>query len=406
MTNSTENEIAFVDFENEPVEEAKWRNEIAAITVKLQEKRKAQQNGEVLRGVHPKSHGCLDANFIVNADVDDELRVGLFKKTGRYFKAKIRYSNADVLKRSDIRALGDDGSVIFENGSRGMAIKVLDVDGPVLLEDGDAKNQDFLMVNTPEFAFRNVRDYRRLSRVLLSSSDGATPDLFFLPLKLLSLGIIDQSGTLIPPTNAETTDNLNLRELFKTSDIFADFSADDMAGTLSAIEVVGSIKDNKNTVRNPIEAQYFSASPFRFGPDRVMKFSTMPIEGAHTVEAFSSDELSAIDDDYLAAAVKETMTQGNSVTLSFMVQIARESDIVGHENEMIENASIPWNEDDFPFTEVAKLTVHPHAENTELVDICKPLLFTPWHALAAHEPLGGINRLRKPVYTDSANFRR
>ena len=154
-----------IDVEEVPEQEAAWRNEIAAITVKLQEKRKSLQNGEVLRGVHPKSHGCVDADFIVNKDLRGNYRVGLFAQPGNRYKAKIRYSNAAVLRLPDLHE--------NKNGSRGMAIKVLDVRGPVLLEDGSAKNQDFLMVNTPEFAFGNIRDYRRLSRALAADEHGA-----------------------------------------------------------------------------------------------------------------------------------------------------------------------------------------------------------------------------------------
>ena len=73
---------------------------------------------------------------------------------------------------------------------------------------------------------------------------------------------------------------------------------------------------------------------------------------------------------------------------------------------MIENAAIAWSEKEFPFVEVAQIVIHPVGENEQLVDACKSLLFTPWHALAAHEPLGGINRLRKPVYSKSAESRR
>jgi len=31
--------------------------------------------------------------------------------------------------------------------------------------------------------------------------------------------------------------------------------------------------------------------------------------------------------------------------------------------------------------------------------------FSPWHGLAAHQPLGAINRVRKAVYEASARFR-
>ena len=36
---------------------------------------------------------------------------------------------------------------------------------------------------------------------------------------------------------------------------------------------------------------------------------------------------------------------------------------------------------------------------------CERLVFTPWHSLAAHQPIGSINRLRKAVYEASAQHR-
>ena len=73
-----------------------------------------------------------------------------------------------------------------------MAIKVLDVEGEMLSEDGGRANQDFLMINTPEFAFANVRDYLRLNRIMMlpvesgiQSATGDKIDAFFLPLQPL-----------------------------------------------------------------------------------------------------------------------------------------------------------------------------------------------------------------------------
>ena len=80
-----------------------------------------------------------------------------------------------------------------ENGSRGMAIKVLDVNGTILFPDKDpasdktGQNQDFLMVNTPEFAFANVRDYLRLTRILTL---GMGPGPYFIPLKGVEMGVV------------------------------------------------------------------------------------------------------------------------------------------------------------------------------------------------------------------------
>lgn len=47
-----------------------------------------------------------------------------------------------------------------------------------------------------------------------------------------------------------------------------------------------------------------------------------------------------------------------------------------------------------------QLLIRRYIENT-----CKISVYLLWHALGAHEPLGGINRLRKDVYERSAQGR-
>jgi hypothetical protein len=56
---------------------------------------------------------------------------------------------------------------------------------------------------------------------------------------------------------------------------------------------------------------------------------------------------------------------------------------------------------------VARLEVpKQYALNSETIEaIDERLAFDPWHALAAHRPLGGINRIRNPAYRASAGFR-
>lgn len=392
-------------FERIPDEEEMWREEITVLTVKLQDKRKAIQNGEVLRGVHPKSHGCLDAEFVVNADIPEDFQVGLFAQPRRRFSAKIRYSNADVLKRADIeQKVKSDGAKVMNHGSRGMAIKVLHVGGDTLLDDGELQNQDFLMVNTPEFAFRNVRDYRRLTAALVASEDGATPDLFFLPGLMLKMGMMDMSGTLAPASASDTEQIIGMRTAFTQLDtVFSDYTTDDLLGVISASKVVEKIQ--KSGTRSPHEATYFSAAPFHFGPDRVMRYSVAPLDQSLPDADYTQDQMAELHEDYLAQALDAAIGPKTHIKLSFRIQVATAKDIAGREQEMIENAALPWDETKFPFIEVAQLFIQRQLQ-PKLVDACKPLLFTPWHSLADHKPLGGINRLRKPVYSASADFRR
>ena len=394
-----------MNFERIPEEESGWCEEITALMVDLQDKRKSLQGGEVLRGVHPKSHGCLDAEFIVNKDVPKDLQVGLFADPGRVSSAKIRYSNADVLKRADIEEdLQSDGTKLMQHGSRGMAIKVLNIGEDTQLEDGAAQNQDFLMVNTPEFAFRNVRDYRRLMAALVASEDAATPNLFFLPGLMLRMGMMDMAGRLKPASVDDTPAMVGMRAAFtQHQTVFADYAAEDVLGVISAGRVVEKIR--QSAVRNPLEATYFSAAPFRFGPDRVMRYSVSPVQDDLPAARFTQEEMAALPENYLAEALRAVIGPHTHIRLSFRIQVATARDIEGKEVEMIEDATLGWDEAAFPFTEVAQLVIHRQLE-AELIDACKPLLFTPWHSVAAFEPLGGINRLRKPVYSASGEFRR
>ena len=408
-----------IDVEVVPEQEAAGIKEITDLTTKLQKSRKPLegQKGKVLRGVHPKSHGCVDATFTINDNIAIEYRFGLFKRPGTY-QAKIRYSNASVLLDPDLK----DG----ENGSRGMAIKVLGLNknlGSFMLEDGDERNQDFLMVNTPEFAFANVRDYLRLTRILMLGQ-GADP--FFIPLKLKGLDLLEvqpnKSLKLNPLTGLES--KMKKREFeklkkewgfYKTHPVFKGFNVGDLISTGGSFAVIKKIKNQP--VRNPLQVEYLSASPFRYGPNLVMKFAVVPaIETTRT--DFTDEEKEIIDPDYLAKVLKKTMTQNKDgkkkpLEFSFMVQVLDKSQLKAGGKEMIENAAIAWTEKNYPavkFTSVKVATITIPAvdekENLDFVNACKHLQFTPWHTLAEHKPLGGINRLRKPVYCESGEFRR
>lgn len=407
-SNPADTNIGSIKVESIPSLEANDIAEITRLTVLLQEKRKNSfppQKNEILRGVHPKSHGCVDAIFTIDDNIDSEYKVGLFKNSETY-KAKIRFSNASVLKLHD---LSEDKDGNRPNQSRGMAIKVYGVKGNVLLPDENEQNQDFLMVNTPEFAFTNVRDYLRLTKVLDVDPMGANPDPYFIPLVLIKAKLLDPITLELKPLPAVGFEKIkDAWNFFKNSGVFADFTHQDLKGTELSINAVINIK--KKTVRNPLQVPYFSASPFRFGPDHVMKFSVVPaIETEQTV--FTDEEKNKLDSDYLAQALKETMTQNKKtirkepLKFNFMVQVIenRQLDQLGLD-KTIENASIAWDE---KLHKVASISIPAvdEQEAPDFVDACKSLEFTPWHALEEHAPLGGINRLRKPVYSKSAKFR-
>ncbi|MCK5831242.1 MAG: catalase family protein [Methylococcales bacterium] len=351
--------------------EIKKINEISQRTVSLLDNRYPVPD-KILRGVHPKSHGCVSASFEINADIDQSLQVGLFKSPGKVFDASIRFSNASVRVEPDISDAG-------EHGSRGMAIKIYDVGGEVLIEDNGGRNQDFLMINQPVFAFANTDDYLILMRILDRNNDNS--DSFFDPLKLQD------------PTLSEE-DRQQILEYIKAENI-------DEQGIKRILDTLTIVKQIKSTsVANPLNIQYFSAAPFLFGSDRVMKFSVKPVYQV-TPTVLPPD----LAPDYLRRALKESVFQNERVEFDFMVQVrSDDGDKMG-----IENASSIWDEKQFPFIKIAKITIPtPQTEVDSDVNEarCEAMAFTPWHSLSEHQPIGSINRLRKDVYQTSAKHRK
>ena len=351
----------------DPAQEAREIKETAALTEKLLDKRYTQKRKPVLRGVHPKSHGCLRAWFEIRHDIAPELRVGLFAKPGKRYDAWVRFSNAAIRVKHD---LGDADPKKQQNGSRGMAVKVLDVDGRVLLEDSGGRSQDFLMINTPAFAFIDTKQYLTLNRALDQFEDDET--------KALAAAVLRHLAPNSPSPPAEKA------RASKSAAVVKD--------------IVG------RTVANPTEVSYFGAAPFLFGPNRVMRFKAEPWGGDTAAQTVPKPAPA----NYLRQAVRRAANRREDIGFDFMVQVRG----AGEKNLGIEDATAVWT--DTPFVPVARIVIpapqaRPGADRREAwarrEARCEKLAFTPWHCLAAHQPLGSINRLRKAVYLASAEKR-
>jgi hypothetical protein len=367
-----------------PDQEAEQIAETANLTVKLLDKRYPPPE-QILRGVHPKSHGCVKATFTINPDIAPEFQVGLFAEPGKQFDAFIRFSNAAALVGPDTAEIDPiTKKEIEEHGSRGMAIKVLNVGGEVLIDDNGAHNQDFLMINQPVFAFANTEDYLRLDRVLYRDNDVAAG--FFAPLQLQNPQITEEQRRAIQAyIEAEDISPEDIQRIGKSFHIIKDII-------------------QKTDVGNPLGIQYFSAAPFLFGPDRVMKFSAKPCVEVPPEKSPHKPR----PENYLRDALTVTMNRNEPLHFDFMLQVRREGEDFGIDNEAIENASSEWKETDFPFIKVAKITIpapQPEVDSEENKAHCEKLAFTPWHSLVEHQPIGSINRLRKSVYQASAEHR-
>jgi catalase len=124
--------------------EAKLIEEIVKVAV---ERMKTQQ-GRIRRGQHAKAIGCVRGLFIIRDDVADDLRHGVFHQPGQSFQAIVRFSNSS-------ETIDPDG----KGTARGMAIKLLDVDGTPAIPGTDNRCQDFLTVNHPVFPFATPAEY-------------------------------------------------------------------------------------------------------------------------------------------------------------------------------------------------------------------------------------------------------
>ena len=112
------------ELEQVPTGEATRIENTVRLTLE-QLKQRYPGNAQALYGVHAKDHGCIQATFTVLETLAAELRVGVFAEPGRCYDAWIRFSNADVKVDADSRVMNG----VPLHGSRGMAVKLLDVSG-------------------------------------------------------------------------------------------------------------------------------------------------------------------------------------------------------------------------------------------------------------------------------------
>jgi hypothetical protein len=112
----------------------------------------------MLRDAHPKLHGLVDAEFTVHADLPAELRTGVLEP-GRRYAALVRFSNQNARVSRD-----DRGDI------RGAAIKLLDVDPPVLDRDeAGPATQDFVLISVDRFVTANAAQFDGLLKALVGS---------------------------------------------------------------------------------------------------------------------------------------------------------------------------------------------------------------------------------------------
>jgi len=145
---------------------------------------------------------------------------------------------------------------------------------------------------------------------------------------------------------------------------------------------------------SPLWTTYFSNTAYKLGPHNV-KFK-MQACGPQV----SNVKRQKDDPDFLKHNLAEELSQGDAC-MQLAVQLQNVS-----KQMPIEDATVLWKEGESPFIPVADIKIIEQTfDTTAQQQFCENLSYSPWNALAAHKPIGALNRARKFVYEASANLR-
>jgi hypothetical protein len=145
---------------------------------------------------------------------------------------------------------------------------------------------------------------------------------------------------------------------------------------------------------SPFAERYYSTTPSRLGaPGTAAKYSVQSC-------APRAPTIVADDPDYLRRSIAANLETG-PVCLALKVQTQTDPGRMP-----IEDASVTWPEDLSPYRTVAEIRVPPQMfESAAQLSACEAMRFNPWNGLSAHQPLGGINRVRRDLYEKLAELR-
>ena len=152
-------------------------------------------------------------------------------------------------------------------------------------------------------------------------------------------------------------------------------------------------------ITHPLGDTYYSQVPFRYG-DHIAKFSLTPV--SPNLTELTGDRVNTADrPDALREVIRDTIIEQGG-TWELRVQLNTDLDTMP-----VEDASVEWDEKASPYRTVGRITIAPQLSlGTDVASVVdEQTFFSPWHGLAAHRPLGSVNRSRRQAYEMSAEFR-
>lgn len=301
----------------------------------------AETRGHAHRAVHAKGHALLRGTLTVNEGLPPQLAQGLFAAPGSY-EVLLRWSSPPAEQLPDAVST-----------PRAVAIKILEVPGPRLDPARDGRSQDFLMVNGPAFARPGPQGFVADSKLL-----AATTERMPETKKLISTVLRGAEGAL-----------------------------EALGGKSAKIKGMGG-----EPQRHPLGETYYTQTPFLYG-HYMAKFSLAP--SAPALLALDGAGIGN-DDDAQRAAIGAFFGDqaGPAAEWELRVQLCADA-----ERMPVEDASVAWPEELSPYLAVARLSVPRQQAWDEQASpaLEDGIAFDPWNCLAAHRPLGAVNRARREV---------
>lgn len=328
-------------------EESQTIAEVVETMLKIHETT-SKDYGHSVRATHTKSHGLLQGELHVLGGLPATLAHGLFAKPGTYpVVMRLSTQPGDLL----------DDSV---SSTRGLAIKVVGVEGERLPGSEGQVTQDFIMQDAPAFQSPHIKDFAKRFKLLAATADTG--------------------------------------QAWKKA-----FSAA-MRGVESVVESVGGKSPTLRSLgghpmTHILGETYYTQVPLLYGP-YMAKMSIAPVSPELRALAGAPLDVTGKPNGLREAVVD--FFGANGAEWELRVQLCTDLGAMP-----IEDASVRWPEDQSPYVAVARITVPPQAAWSEArsAAVDDGLAFSPWHGLAAHRPLGSIMRARKVVYETSARFR-
>ena len=289
------------------------------------------------RAPHHKGTGAFEASLEILADLPAHARHGLFAKPARY-DALVRFSNGASRVQKD-----DAGDV------RGIAVKVLGVDGPKVL--GTARTQDFLAILSPATPFRNADEF--VAMVWAARNPALALPRVLGALGFRGLGLLRQPARRHRP-------------------------AGDVA-------------------RHPPASS--SALPIQCGP-YAARFALTPVSAPDAAPTSGPDPACARRRSRRCSCARDPSSTLSSCSSSRTKRarpsrMRRSTLARGRRAVRARGASWCWRSR----TRRASRDARPLHARVEA------LSFDPWHALVEHKPLGNMMRARKHAYFASTRGR-